>query len=86
MARMSLWTPLLLILVIQLAVLLYVNLRTSSTADSDRQSLHISTSDRINGGSRLTPGSKAAGADVEQVGAPASVISRERWDNGKTRE
>ena len=88
MARMSLWTPLLVIFTIQLLILLYLNLRTSKTSDGDLVSLHVSPFDRVVKGGSRNEGKAGPGAallGMVQIGAPASEISRERRNNGESR-
>lgn len=80
MARSNLWTPLVAILVIQVLLLLYLNLKTSAPTNGDLVSVHISAPDSLARSRDKTRGSlvKIQNVNVVQIEAPASEISRDK--------
>ena len=79
MARISLWTPLLLILTVQLVLLIYLNAKTSPRGRDELVAVYISASDTF----RLTARSNRAGSkprkpllNVDQIeAAPGNTIN-----------
>ena len=80
MARSSLWTPLIVILTIQLVLLVFLNLKTSAPTNTELLSVHISSSDPAAlAGLRKTRGSSLVKIQsVVQIGAPANDLNGAR--------
>lgn len=83
MARSSLWTPLILILTIQLILLVCLNLKTSAPNNTELLSVRISSSDPALGGFRKTRGSLVNIQSVVQIGAPVNNLNEERRTDEK---
>ena len=82
MARFSLWTPLIVILTIQLILLVYLNLKTSAPTNTELLSVRISSSDAALG-LRNTRGSLVNIQSVVQIGAPANDLNGEQRNGEK---
>ena len=83
MARSSLWTPLILILTIQLILLVCLNLKTSAPINTELLSVRISSSDPALGGLRNSRGSLVNIQSVVQIGAPANNLNGEQRNDEK---
>ena len=80
MARSSLWTPLIVILTIQLVLLVFLNLKTSAPTNTELLSVRISSSNPAAlAGLRKTRGSSLVNIQsVVQIGAPANDLNGAR--------
>ena len=85
MARFSLWTPLIVILTIQLVLLVCLNLKTSAPTNTELLSVRISSSDpAVLAGLRRTRESSLVNIQsVVQIGPPANDLNGARRNGEK---